>query len=264
MNSSATNPTRLRLTRCSGSDSSTPFCTSCSKLDITADKFLSTTGTYSTSILEDARGSSLGMRVVGCLDEIYARQESCSFCRLVYRATYSADGIKICPDGRTFDGKSIICQMDWQLDGRISREKDKSQDDKEQPAEARVLTRRLRLFNPQNAFPELCIVLLSKHNENRPSPTFLGRKIGRSHADVARMRQWIDTCENHHGTLCQSLDDSSLFDPISGSQGILRFLDLDQKCLVTATPEMKHATLSYIWGGQLPFRLVRNSLHSLS
>jgi hypothetical protein len=52
--------------------------------------------------------------------------------------------------------------MDWQLDGRISLEKDKSQDDKEQSADARVLTRRLRLFNPQNAFPELYIVLLSK------------------------------------------------------------------------------------------------------
>jgi hypothetical protein len=154
--------------------------------------------------------------------------------------------------------------MDWQLDGRISLEKDKSQDDKEQSAEARVLTRRLQLFNPQNAFPELYIVLFSKDSENRPSPTFLGRKIGRYHADVARMRQWIDTCENHHGTLCQSLDDSSLFDPISGSQGILRFLDLDQNRLVTATPEMKYATLSYIWGGDISYKLQRDSVHSLS
>jgi hypothetical protein len=103
-----------------------------------------------------------------------------------------------------------------------------------------------------------------KKSENRPSPTFLGRKIGRYHADVARMRQWIDTCENHHGTLCQSLYDPSLFDPTSDSQGILRFFDLDQKCLVTATPEMKYATLSYIWGSQLRFRLERNSRHSLS
>src|ERR1700738_4866028 len=108
MSSSATTPARLRSGRCLRLDPSTPFCTSCSKLDITADKFLSTTGTFSTSILEDARGSSLGMRVAGCLDEFYARQESCSFCRLVYRATYSADGIKICSDGCTLDGKSII------------------------------------------------------------------------------------------------------------------------------------------------------------
>jgi hypothetical protein len=99
--------------------------------------------------------------------------------------------------------------MDWQLDSRVSLEKDKSQDDKKQSAEVRVLTRRLRLFNPQNAFPELYIVLHSKKSENRPSPTFLGRKIGRYHADVARTRQWIDTCENHYGTLCQSLYDPS-------------------------------------------------------
>jgi hypothetical protein len=154
--------------------------------------------------------------------------------------------------------------MDWQLDGRISLEKDKSQDDKEQSADARVLTRRLRLYNPQNAFLELYIVLLSKTSKIRSSPTFLGREIGRSHADVARMRQWIDNCENQYGTLCQSLYDPSLFEPIPDSQGILRFLDLDQKCLVTATPEMKYATLSYIWGGQLPLKLERNSLHSLS
>ena len=63
------------------------------------------------------------------------------------------------------EGQSVMCKMDWQLDGRTEHEKHGSSSDTHATqtgfATSQASTRRLRLYSDDEVFPESYIILLS-------------------------------------------------------------------------------------------------------
>lgn len=69
-------------------------------------------------------------------------------------------------------------------------------------------------------------------------------KVDSPHIDVARLRTWLDICdESHHGR-CHNLPGWQAVDPLKE----LLLIDVEQGCLVQRPGTTKYFALSYLWG----------------
>ncbi|KAK8134602.1 hypothetical protein PG984_006614, partial [Apiospora sp. TS-2023a] len=233
------------------------LCSRCEQLHLSKAKFLPNPGDNDTGLpgalaLEyDPLG--MGQCSLGFLDEIYRRRTGCSFCWLVFNASYTETG-NIGYDGLTGSGDRVPCFLDWvafllvgaltprQLDGRVIGENDAAS------PRGQIVTRRLRIFDPNDAFPNAYIMLASD-GEKSDSPSFLFREITSSQIDVLQAQRWLRTCETHHGSLCNGGHfRSNLRDQ-------LRLVDVEMGNLVevrsmekTEKDNLRYVTLSYMWG----------------
>ncbi|THV50598.1 hypothetical protein BGAL_0144g00220 [Botrytis galanthina] len=140
-------------------------CSSCSRLSLHRESFLLGENTKDDSKEVDPTHTTLSPVNLGYLDDIYKRKSSCAFCRLVYKAT------KL--DVKAFDQPRRTCVnnedrqttrwMEWLIDGRTWSDT-------------------MRPSNSINApitesFPDAYLALLSTHNTESRSPSFLGRIV---------------------------------------------------------------------------------------
>ncbi|KAF2669367.1 hypothetical protein BT63DRAFT_259517 [Microthyrium microscopicum] len=101
---------------------------------------------------------------IGFLDDFYRRSEYCPFCRLVYAAAHSKNGVGIGHDGVGREGNRIPCWLDWQRDGRHPDQTSATQF-------SQALTRRLRLFSEKDDF-EPCYLVPLQENRNFEKRSF--------------------------------------------------------------------------------------------
>ncbi|KAI0968257.1 HET-domain-containing protein [Xylaria arbuscula] len=95
-------------------------------------------------------------------------------------------------------------------------------------------------------FPE--IVPLANDVPEDP-PVCLVRAVDREKIDFSIVGNWLAMCESLHGDACRKrpgLDDFPVHPATILNE--FRLIDVEQQCLVKATPENKYAALSYVWG----------------
>ncbi|KLU89813.1 hypothetical protein MAPG_08782 [Magnaporthiopsis poae ATCC 64411] len=83
--------------------------------------------------------------------------------------------------------------------------------------------------------------------------------------DIARVRRWISTCERRHHGRCAAakigevLGRDAMFDSLFPGLQVLRLVNLSEGRLEEfgrdGPPPPRYATLSYVWGGAITFRL---------
>ncbi|KAJ2901828.1 heterokaryon incompatibility protein [Zalerion maritima] len=278
------------MTTFDGGDCGPPgdlLCTSCTSLSLRIEKFLPAY-ISSNNELPGVLASSFdphGMepRELGFLDEIYLRRTTCSFCWLLFKATHSRDGGGIGYDGQTKDRRRVQCRMDWHLDGRVFDDKpspgrDGGEADRgslasngmRSPKSRQYSTRRIRLFNPDDLFPEAYIMLLltAAAPSSIQSPTFLGRKIPRYRINLDILRSWLYICDCEHGSICDVHPALSLANRSSRITDEIRLIDLELECLrhpgSLEGQDIAYATVSYIWGTSLPLTLTGQTYDALS
>ena len=75
------------------------------------------------------------------------------------------------------------------------------------------------------------------------------------------MRDWIDTCCSQHGSRCQIAQDPR-FD-LMISQAFFGVIDVEEMRLVRLPPHKRYVALSYTWGGELPYRALRENVRKM-
>lgn len=76
--------------------------------------------------------------------------------------------------------------------------------------------------------------------------------------DLQRVRSWISTCLNGHGDECHSSVDSACDSCIATEYAgleLMRFIDVENKCVVETRRICRYVALSYVWGNSINFRL---------
>jgi hypothetical protein len=60
------------------------------------------------------------------------------------------------------------------------------------------------------------------------------------------IKKWLHLCHSAHGAHCEGTKDSA-----SGWNGPIWLIDVEDRCLVEASPEAEYVALSYVWGGDV-------------
>ncbi|KAJ3507832.1 hypothetical protein NLJ89_g6081 [Agrocybe chaxingu] len=80
----------------------------------------------------------------------------------------------------------------------------------------------------------------------------------------ALMRKWLQLCETHHAETCSPVLVLRTPNNTSGLE-LLRVIDVQDHCIVEATPDTRYIALSYVWGAVIPeVRLLKDSIATLS
>lgn len=119
----------------------------------------------------------------------------------------------------------------------------------------------MRIYNMNASFSEFYIIPVYDHADKITSSGFLGRLVEERQADPSRPQEWLKTCEDHHGSICQSLYHQH--NPSEQPGAKIRLIDVNQMCLVKATMEAKFITLSHVWGAVPFLRLLRKNYLAL-
>jgi Heterokaryon incompatibility protein (HET) len=82
----------------------------------------------------------------------------------------------------------------------------------------------------------------------------LARVVGESRVDFSLIRGWIDSCEEHHGPLCNLRSHKPIY---------IRLLDIKRMCLVSGYQRYRYFALSYVWGNTATFRTLKSNLSEL-
>lgn len=239
------------------------LCETCSSLHLSLDKFLPpepASDGLPGVLSREYDPAGLKTAHLGYLDEIYLRRERCAFCWLVFHATHTKNRAGIGYDGLRPDGSRVPCELDWQLDGRILGDQTKPP------------TRRIRIFEPQQHFPDAYIVALAQSDdEDGPvpmesaTPSFLGRRIDLKQVNTELLGRWLSICRGSHGLACDRRTLTGL--PPAPLEGV-RLVDLVDERLVhfesLETTSIQYATASYMWGMTPFIRLTSDYLTELS
>ena len=69
--------------------------------------------------------------------------------------------------------------------------------------------------------------------------------------DPSLMRKWLELCERHHTGLCTP---AAVLKTPENPDGldVLRVIDVQEGCIVEATPGVRYLALSYVWGEIIP------------
>ncbi|KAK8093881.1 hypothetical protein PG997_000566, partial [Apiospora hydei] len=211
------------------------LCSKCEQLHLSKGKFLPNLEDNVTSLPGVLASGfdplGMGQCSLGFLDEIYRRRASCSFCWLVFNATYTETG-SIGFDGLTDTGERVL------------------------------FTRRMRIYDPNEILPNTYIMLVSD-DETLSNPTFLARRVANSQIDLAHVQRWLNVCELHHGSFC---DGNRMRSKLRDQ---LRFIDVQLGKLIISDmtdnegDNLRYATLSYTWGSYPIFRTLKKSVAEL-
>ena len=224
------------------------LCEICQSLNISVDKFVIKPDSEPDLSTPDdlAMGGAIrgtcdltGLQTVelGFLNDIY-RKQNCSFCRLVFHATHGDNAPHIGIDGLDRHGKRINCYVAWQLDARESSEENPNM---------HARTRRMRVFNPDNAFPDAFIALVAESPADTP---YLGRRANSTRVDLALIRKWLELCSRNHREHCHMVHDLVEIDRQDGSLSSgFRLIDVqDYRIVPIVLGTSRFVALSYIWG----------------
>ncbi|KAL5331107.1 hypothetical protein ACEPPN_000636 [Leptodophora sp. 'Broadleaf-Isolate-01'] len=224
-------------------------CRACSRLNLPREKFIIHGKHAGQTAPYTFDRTGLKLVELGYPDDIYSRRRECPFCRLVYKSTHKRDGGWIGHDGLRRNGGRILCNLDWQLDGRNGNLTTMTlNQDHGRQKHSKALTRRARLHSKKGAFPDAFVVLLRNLCLETRSPTFLGRAVGKQYINLDLLRGWIDTCVSCHGLACETLHDAELASNSLYVDG-MRFIDVIKMRLATAwVKSIKYVALSYVWG----------------
>ncbi|KAF6838242.1 heterokaryon incompatibility protein [Colletotrichum plurivorum] len=90
------------------------------------------------------------------------------------------------------------------------------------------------------------------NNDGLKPAVALGRPLDRDFVDPELLKQWQSTCSKHQSTCFERL--TTLSCPLT------YLIDTERECLVSATPDMAYAVLSYVWGGITMLETTRANL----
>lgn len=96
-------------------------------------------------------------------------------------------------------------------------------------------------------------------------PDFYGRALSPIRADIQLARAWLNECERHHGSLCETgLKDGSETAYVRTAPRDLRVIDVNSMNLVSLPENAKYVALSYCWGqSKTPFKTTTSNLANL-
>ena len=77
--------------------------------------------------------------------------------------------------------------------------------------------------------------------------------------DAAQIQSWLQSCNQHHGELCNSPPWLGYLPQLPS----LRMIDVEQGCLVKMQEQCPYVVLSYVWGRELQFKCTNSLLPSL-
>lgn len=213
------------------------LCAQCAALHITPEDF--------GPVHRSARDSRLGDWYLG---DIYDQKSDCAFCHLLSRAINSLDNVDLlsramdAPDHQRLGRNKIDLRREWPEDFLTISWQFYSDDDKS------CCTWRLEIESVTGRFAPKYIVPVC--SSLVPSiQGYHGRLIPSRHTDISRIRQWIESCEDHHSSCSESLVSISATEP-------LRVIDVERLCITLIHPPSRYSTLSYSWG-QRPFTTLR-------
>ncbi|PVH68449.1 HET-domain-containing protein, partial [Cadophora sp. DSE1049] len=97
--------------------------------------------------------------------------------------------------------------------------------------------------------------------EDVPPQGFLRpRLVDKNQVSFALIREWLSECDDAHGKKCSHHPWATSSD----SPSTLRVIDVQNDCLVTAPPDCRYITLSYVWGAGKTVTLHEKDMPSLS
>ena len=174
-------------------------------------------------------------RTLGRLSEVLARASGCCLCRLISeqvaphcREQAGATETRSCTNEE-------ICKISLDYDGQGSG----------------FLTRDLMIQDESLAFGRYnCEITVGKSIKivlyplpAEPGITWFGGRPYKSQIDLSLIKNWVDACTRTHER-CGPQSWHSQIRPIS----LLRFIDVQDMCLVDAPGESQFIALSYVWG----------------
>ncbi|KAF2028211.1 HET-domain-containing protein [Setomelanomma holmii] len=149
----------------------------------------------------------------GTLKDITNRSRNCSLCRLVVRsvAPEPCEMVLSLHEPRQ-ELDSAVRSFNWEVDGReISKCQDDPSGPKEAHESARGCTRRIHVRWNNIHLKDSYLVYAAAENRLtasdaerawKSSPLFLGREIGHRGSIQARIKSWIDLCQEKHHDAC--------------------------------------------------------------
>ncbi|KAF2821573.1 HET-domain-containing protein [Ophiobolus disseminans] len=271
------------LTNSSGVDTqqSIPsLCTKCQGLDLNPNRFIvRSRAPRETMKPADFRlMSTTSPFNFGTYKEIADGGRGCSLCQLVLRSVQQETGTAVrYPIDTSPEADSAICYLSWEVDGReVFETQDDPRGPKEKHQSPRGLTRRIHLRWSNPLLKDSYLVFLASGKrmtasdaERAWNPTllFLGREIGLRGNIQARVKSWIDLCQEKHRGPClapprgiagrfSEMLSHSYFGVIDVLNMQLTELPtrLDPQTLVVR--EAHYVALSYVWGETPAYRTV--------
>ena len=202
----------------------------------------------------------------------------CTLCKLVVRSVQDGRGSAAAGDSNHISSNdSAKCTLSWEVDGRevveIQSDAEHVRDKQQSP---RGLTRRIHLRWNQKNLKDSYLVYVASGKRMTASDAdrawnssllFLGREIGLRGNIQARVKSWIDLCQDKHQGPCAAPQDGEMeerfFDMVSHSYfGVIDVLNMQ----LTELPKDKinrrfgdvpqYVALSYVWGTAPAYRTV--------
>ncbi|RYP49459.1 hypothetical protein DL769_011068 [Monosporascus sp. CRB-8-3] len=173
----------------------------------------------------------------GTLADVVARRDWCALCGLIAR---SASHLSYAESAEV-----LGC---WVRDGKC------------RGSEATSLRLRVvpEMIRWEDAFEPFDVVPL----DGGPEPClFAGRPIGAGLFDASRLRGWVNSCAEWHGSDCVSVRTWNTKDY---DAPFIRLLDLELDCIVCVDEPPKYVTLSYVWGTAPVFKATNENIKELA
>ncbi|KAF2022785.1 HET-domain-containing protein, partial [Setomelanomma holmii] len=189
------------------------LCLTCQELQLSRDRFIIQSRRFGPTIPTSFRLLSTTNPIrIGSMKDLVDRSVECSLCRLVIQSVQRGNG------DRSLELQELqfaLCTLNWEVDGREvfgTQGHSPGPPENESP---RGLTRRLHVrWNHSDlrdcyivyVAPEARITSSDAERMWDPSLLFLGRQIGERGNIQARVKSWIDLCQNKHHGPCFSPD----------------------------------------------------------
>ncbi|KAK0630049.1 heterokaryon incompatibility protein-domain-containing protein [Bombardia bombarda] len=122
-----------------------------------------------------------------------------------------------------------------------------------------------RMFSINTLGVGICVVRMPGLDCPLPLEDCLLPNLGRA-VDKRRIKGWVDHCAESHGARCNPEPHIKLGSPVVESYAgleLLRFIDVQQKCIVETRTVCRYVAISYVWGVGPNFRLKTSNLADL-
>ena len=95
--------------------------------------------------------------------------------------------------------------------------------------------------SPPESSPHILQVLADDAVDGRMKLN-LGRRVECSKVNIDLLKEWLTSCEGHHATSCAPAvnDHATTF--------TFRLVDVEDRCVVSSSPDVTYVALSYTWG----------------
>jgi hypothetical protein len=191
------------------------LCARCDRLNLSVDHFI----VRSLPKREIVRPKDFQLRSttapinIGTLKQIVDRSKiGCKLCSLLFCSVQNKQGNKDHTSTTSPEALSAVCSLGWEVDGRrLFEDRYSSQRLIERRELPRGLTRRIHVKWNNTALQDLYLVFVaSQHSVTasdaervwNPNYLFLGRNIGARGNIQARVKSWVDLCQQKHRGPC--------------------------------------------------------------